>query len=1067
MKIYKINNISDISEIIKQPTLKKGDVVSGQIKSIKDDVCTIELDNKMILNINKNKIQGKENDTIYFNVQDDKNTLKQVIDIDNTLQTEAVSEKKFNDFVPNISINLEQQKYKNFLDKTKQPSVQENIVYTTKVKNKLSHLSNTVTKDSLKKAIKNGINPKQTDLISFSDYLKVSTGEEIETDNTQNTKSLEQIEEDKKKAMQMDLNMNGIDEEAVFSFEKILTKVGLPTTQKNIATLSNIKEKIENIQNIDNDTVLNIVKNSENITVGNLYSSQYKKFAPKENLDIQNIKNLDEQIEKVLTQNNIQPTKENIQIGKDFVKNEIDITPQNFEKYEKIKNIQKEVNLQNVLEKTANKILKNENVLDVEVFDIKNVEQQFNKYKKVLPKISENHLQSILDKGEKINLKNIVLAYENISQNNIDIKNIAISKQAKDEKLNVAKIQLKLTFDAMQTLYNKDINIDTKPLQEVVKKLEALEQEKYETYLDIAKAPKTEQNVKTMENVFDTIQKIKINTSAPIIKDIIEQKVDFSLTGINKSFKSKEILQTLENFKTMPTKSYGDSINKLTKDFENVLTENGFEINQNNIKALKILSLNNIDFTEENILKVKNVDTKIDFVANNLHPLTVAKMLKDRFNPMDKNIDDVIKYIEENGYLKTSREKIAEQILEIDRENKLSKEERDAIISVYRMLNIVEKGDSVAIGNLLKTQKNITLSNLLNASKTYTKSKTNVLFDAKIDETIGDIHKITPDGNIKKSINSGIEKANEDYNKFMLNQILTYATPEKIAQIENQNITIENLLQSLKDSNDNPIPTQETKHILDEIQSLENIDGQTIEYLIKNNLPMTLNNIQVMRDIIREKNKLSETIEDFKIELQQRGISFGQSIFDVDDEQKLTKEETIQTVENLQKENEEVFDDIINLESLDDIKYMILKNKNVKSNIDFARNVNNIKNGMYTLPIKLSSGKITDLNMYVLNDEALDYKNLNLYLNFNQDKNKPVEAYVKVFNNGTLAEIVTKTNNAKDYEKDVLNILSKFDIYPDKINYSVDNDKDLYNEENIIEIEEKFKNMDSNFNKIV
>ena len=874
MKIDKINNKADIGEIIKQPTLKKGDVISGQITSIKNDVCTIELDNKMILNIDKNKIKGKENDTIYFNVQDNKNTLKQVIsnnNDNNNIETQPIAIKKNNDFVTNI--NLEQQKYKNFLDKTKQPSVQENIVYTTKVKNKLSHLSNVVTKENLKKAIKNGINPKQTDVISFSDYLSVSTGEEIETDSNKQTKSLEQIEEDKKKSMQMDLNMNGVDEEAIFSFEDILTKAGLPITQKNIATLSNVKEKIESIQNVDNDTALNIVKNSKNITIGNLYSSQYKKFAPKENLDIQNIKNLDEQIEKVLNQNNIEPTKENIQIGKDFVKNEIDITPQNFEKYKKIKNIQKEVNLQNILEKTANKILKNENVLDVEIFEIKNIEEQFNKYKKVLPKISENHLQLVLDKGEKINLKNIVLAYENISKNNIDIKNINISKQAKDEKLNVAKIQLKLTFDAIQILYNKDINIDTKPLQEVVKKLEALEQEKYEKYLDISKAPKTEQNIKTMENVFDTIQKIKINTSAPIIKDIIEQKVDFSLTGINKTFKSKEILQTLENFKTMPTKSYGDSINNLTKDFETLLTQNGFEINPNNIKALKILSLNNIDFTEENILKVKNVDAKIDFVANNLHPLTVAKMLKDKFNPMDKNIDDVIKYIEENGYLKTSREKIAEQILEIDRENKLSKEERDAIISVYRMLNIVEKGDSVAIGNLLKTEKNITLSNLLNASKTCTKSKKNVLFDAKIDETIGDIHKITPDGNIKKSINSGIEKANEDYNKFILNQILTYASPEKIVQIENQNITIENLLQSLKDIDDNPIPTQQTKHILDEIQSLENIDGQTIEYLIKNNLPMTLNNIQVMRDIIREKNKLSQTIEDFKIELPQIDIS--------------------------------------------------------------------------------------------------------------------------------------------------------------------------------------------------
>ncbi len=180
------------------------------------------------------------------------------------------------------------------------------------------------------------------------------------------------------------------------------------------------------------------------------------------------------------------------------------------------------------------------------------------------------------------------------------------------------------------------------------------------------------------------------------------------------------------------------------------------------------------------------------------------------------------------------------------------------------------------------------------------------------------------------------------------------------------------------------------------------------------------------------------------------------------------KEETINTVDNLQQENEQIFDKIINLDDLDDIKYMILKNKQVKSNIKFIKDNNNIKNGIYTVPMKLSNGKVTDLNMYILNDMALNDKNLSLYLNFDNAENNNIQAYVKISNKGTLADIVTKSgDNIQNYENDILNILSKFDIYPDNIMYSIDTEKSLYKEDDILNINEKFKDMENKFNKVI
>lgn len=1058
----KINNIYN-----KNFSFKEGDILTGHIKDLKNDLYTINLDNKTSINVSKDKIVGNIDDVVYFKVEDNKNTLKQIINRENENFTyeKAINNTSFINkrSLDNITeINKSQQYYKKFLDKNNQPSVKESILYTNKVKSNLSHLSNTITEKDLHKFENIGINPKNIDVTTFSDYLNDSLGIDKSDDNTLDKKTLKEIKEEKEKSMKMDLNMNGVDEEASFRFEDILSNIGLLITDKNISTLKNVKDKIESIENIDKDTALNIIKKGDKATIEDLYTSKYTRFSNKENINIENIDNIDSQIENILEQNNIEINDENMSIAKDFIKNEIDISSENIEKYKKLENIKESLNIKDILEKCAKNILKNENVLNVEIFSNENIAKNYESYKEILPNILPEHIQSLIDDKIKVNLKNILLNYENINTNNVNVTQEAIS-----EKLNLYKIQLKLTTEAMYSLYDKGINIDTKPLKEVVTYLEEIEQEKYKKYLELNEVDSTQDNIQTIKNVVSTIQNIYPNVVYNTFKDIIGQKVDFSLSGINKSLKAQNIIDDFETFKTMPNIAFGDSINKLKDDFKNLLIDNGFEPNEANLKALKILSVNNMDFTEENMLNVKLLDSKIDYLANNLHPLTVAKMLKDSFNPMDKNINDVIDYINNNSFGQTSREKIAEQILDIDKENKLSKEERDAIVAVYRMLNMVQKGDSVSIGNLLKTEKNVTLSNLLQASKISEKNRKNIDFDKKIDENTGESEKITPDKNITNSIRSGIDKANEEYNRFILGQILNYTSPDIISQIDN-NTPIENLLEKLKDNNRQTISKQTKEDLVKDIQNLENINNDTISYLIKNNIPITINNIQVMENVIKEKLKLSKDIDDFKTELENRGITFGESIFNIDDNKNISKEETIHTVEELKQENEEVFDDIINLNDLDDIKYMIIKNKNVKSNIGFIQDSNNIKNGIYTLPMKLSNGKVTDLNMYILNDNALNDKNLNLYLNFENIYNNSVQAYVKVSNKGTLADVILKSNhNAKEYEKDILNILNKFDIYPDNITYSIDNKKDLHREEDIINIQEKFNDLENNFNEII
>ena len=188
------NNIINNKKI--ENNFEKGDILSGEIKSLKNNKYLIELDNNLFINIEKNKIKGDIGDTVYFEVIDDKNTLKQIFEpdensvslysLDEPIKTEGKSRRKRSIDENNLenikqyslsseknniqNINRNEQQYRLFLDKNSQPSSKENFLYSVNVKNKLSHLSNTLTKSDLQKFMNDGLNPKKLDFLTMSDY---------------------------------------------------------------------------------------------------------------------------------------------------------------------------------------------------------------------------------------------------------------------------------------------------------------------------------------------------------------------------------------------------------------------------------------------------------------------------------------------------------------------------------------------------------------------------------------------------------------------------------------------------------------------------------------------------------------------------------------------------------------------------------------------------------------------------------------------------------------------------------------------------------------------------------
>lgn len=1050
---YSIENLDKNEKL----NINAGETLNGKVINESEDKILIEFEN-FELNLPKTNVKANLNDTVSFEILENKNNklnLKQIYpenyieeDINKSPYIETILDDSF--------------AYKNFLNKNKDTKNKENILAKKELKESLKHISNSANKENIEDMLKKSLNPEKNTPFTMSDFISKSVG--LDFENKNNKKDIQ-----KEKNIKLDLNMNGINEEDMLSFENALLKTNLPTTQKNIEILKNAKNKFEEIKELDDNSIKNLLK-KDNITFEDLYTNKHLKNIAHKKIDLEAISNLEEQIKNILLNEEIPLKEENISIAKDFVENEIEISKENFDKLNKLKNLQKNFDSFNILEKVAQNIKANKPISNIEIFENKDKINLFSSYKNILekiPNIKIEDIQNLLNNKIPVNLKNLT---ESLNSENLN-KNLEISKDAILERLNLAKIQMKLTYESISILAQKGININPKPLLNVISTLESLEMENYKNSLKIVNANVNNENIAKVQKFYSTLSEITPKLFYSTFKEIKNGEIDFSFKGISESIRAKNIIKTFDTFKTVPDSKYGDNVYKLTDEFKKLLKDNGFEINEKNLKAAKILTLNNMDFNTENLINVKLIDSKIEYVFNKLHPVIASDMIKNDFNPLEKNIDDLIEYIDNfsEEFGQTSKEKIAQHILELDNSNALSKEERSAIISIYRMLNLIEKDNTSSIGTLLKNEKNVTLGNLLESAKEFKKFKRKINFDEKIDDKTEIKEKINLDKNIINSIEKGLEYNNNlEYNRLILNEIINNATPEKLIEYTKaeNDISIENMNENLKNSN--KISEISQNDILEKARNIEEISQNTIEYLFKNNIPTTINNIYNMEDSFKENNKISNSIEDFKNELSKRNISFGESILKADEEIE-NLNGAINSINNLEKENIEIFDDIIELDELDDIKYMILKNKDVSSKIKFLKDINKAENGIYSLPLRLSNGKITDFNVFILNEKALEDKNLNLFLQFNNKHNENMQTYIKITENGTFANITTKNANSKDIpflEKEIIKILEKLNIKPEYIKYSTEDEINIFDSFNKEKIANKLKNLESEFETI-
>lgn len=889
---------------------------------------------------------------------------------------------------------------------------------------------------------------------------------------------------------------------------KNLIKADVPVTEKNIEIIYKFIKKFENIDNIDEKTALKVIKNNEEITFESIYIAEYTPDIKneKESISDEDLKQLIPQIEKIFEREGIENNSENIRKAELFIKNEIPLTKESFEKLEFLQNIKQDFD--DLLYKAAEGLKQDKKPEQAELINeeptLDYKQELFSKYEDIInkiPKFTETTIQNVISKNELVSLDNlnkqfedsneyeyneeidiVTKEYSNISNdksenennnnenNNNENENNNISAEAITAKKQLAQIQLKLTTEAALRLSSTGIDINVMPVKQAVEELEKLEREIYESTLKTAGAEPISENVEKMENLYKKLESLApSNITTNVYKEIINNEIEFNIDSIDNLVNqpgAEKVLYTLDALATIPMAKYGDSFQKALGDVPHILEINGIEVNEENINAAKILSRNEMDITNNNITEVKTVDLKMDKVYDTLHPMIAANMIKEGLNPAEMYIDDVLKYIKnfENDYGQDTRDKIASNILDMEKIDNITKEERDAVVAVYRMLSAIEKYDSAAIGVAVKSNVSLTLGNLMEAAKEYESTKKGGV-NIEVDEKFGEAQKhIIPENNIIHSMKKAVERNNDErrnddanrsfydredinknqeelnssetaftekqieYVKMVFDEIIDYSKPEKILELvksvpDFKSSSLEKTLSKLKNavSERTDIDSRTVKEIIKQIKEMSDTSSSTVEWMNKNNIPVTMANLQIVSGLIKNPFKNGKEIEKLEKKISHIKGGLSKNIPSTALEELKNGKSLEEIIDDVSKDVDEIEKKVIETASENDIDLMLKQTNYIKRATKLQSELNKNSEGQYQFPVRLSDGSVTDVNMYVINGaKGNDTKT---FMAFETQSLGIVQVKMEMKKDGVSLHIGAENKDAADTLKDYQNVL--------------------------------------------
>ena len=337
------------------------------------------------------------------------------------------------------------------------------------------------------------------------------------------------------------------------------------------------------------------------------------------------------------------------------------------------------------------------------------------------------------------------------------------TRQQIEAKLQLEEIRLKMTVEVANRFYQKGIEIETKPLTEVVERLRQEEISYYQQLASEEHITLSTEQLEVLETTTLEVARLKEMPSTALGL-VLTNQVEFTVADLNEagSVQGNLLRKAEVSYDTMMTKprgDLGDSMKKAFKNVDHLLEDLELEPTTENRRAVRILGYNEMELTKENISNIKALDAQVNHLIEDFHPRVALSMIKEGKNPIDVPIPELNEVIDqERKELDIDEDtKYSKFLYDIERNEGITKEERTAFIGIYRMLHQVEKSEGRVIGALVKQNQEITLKHLLTAGRTIASKG----IDKAVNDDFGGVASVTfSEQNILEQVQVGFAKQN-------------------------------------------------------------------------------------------------------------------------------------------------------------------------------------------------------------------------------------------------------------------------------------------------------------------
>lgn len=627
---------------------------------------------------------------------------------------------------------------------------------------------------------------------------------------------------------------------AAFSVSRKMTEAGMTPNKENVSeVLKALEQASEFTGKLTDGTKSYLLKNKMAPTINNMYIAGHAgtAYTKSKGISEEQWNNLQKQTEQIIRNSGLAVNGENMDRCKWLLCNDIPVTEDNLIKLTELEEIADEIDPGKITDRIiANMIEGNKavsTILTGESLPWEETEMAVNTINNATPSNIMAWVKSDLPYTLD-SLSDIELAGKEMKPDYSDDKFVRATRE-------LWEARLMLTIEAGRNLEKNGISINTTEISDLV---EVLRQQELSIANSDRKNGEAEFKMSDIKQANDIVLAFLSLRKAPsaVIGSVINAE---EVPNINSFTKHASVITAImekagESYEALSTEirsDLGDSVSKAIKASTNdILSDLGYENNDANRRAVRILAYNSMEMTVENIDKVKALDASVNTLFEEMTPEKTLYMIRDGINPMETDVNVLSEYLMSiQMEIRPKEEKYSEFLYRMDKKGEITAEEREKFIGIYSLAHRFKKDGMNAIGALINQGLELNMGNLLTAFY----SRKDAGIEMSVDDNSDIIH-------VKDKVT---------YYKNLFSKAADKITPDKISELgENiDNMSAETFAEKILQSTLSDDIIYEKQ--LADFEAAANMPEAVYKFIADNHIPATLNNIFASKELLNSFDK--------------------------------------------------------------------------------------------------------------------------------------------------------------------------------------------------------------------